>query len=93
MTETTTGDILKVDAYKVWYWISSIFLAIVLFRPTKKFILVQRVNKAERKLKRELTEEELNDLDKRTIPLTAFIVITFSFLFNNVIMGKYYGLK
>jgi len=82
-----------VDAFRVWYWISSIFLAIVLFRPTKKFILVQRVGKAERKLKRELTEEELNDLDKRTIPITAFIVITFALLFNNVIMGKYYGLK
>jgi len=82
-----------VDAYKVWYWISSIFLAILLFRPTKKFIFVQRVRKAEGKLKRELTEEERNDLEKRTIPLTAFIVITFSLLFNNVIMGKYYGLR
>ena len=81
------------DAYKVWYWISSIFLAILLFRPTKKFIFVQRVRKAEGKLKRELTEEERNDLEKRTIPLTAFIVITFSLLFNNVIMGKYYGLR
>ncbi|KPJ97785.1 MAG: hypothetical protein AMK71_12545 [Nitrospira bacterium SG8_35_4] len=81
------------DALKVWYWISSIFLAVVLFRPTKKFIFVQRVRKAERKLKRALTEEEKNDLEKRTIPLTAFIVITFSLLFNNVIMGKYYGLK
>lgn len=81
------------DAYRVWYWISSIFLAVVLFRPTKKFILAQRISKAERKLKRELTEEERNDLDRRTIPMTAFIVIAFAFLFNNVIMGKYYNLR
>jgi hypothetical protein len=89
----TTGDLLNMDAYRVWYWVSSIFLAVLLFRPTKKFILVQRVRKAERKLKRELTEEERKDLEKRTVPITAFIVITFAFLFNNVIMGKYYGLK
>lgn len=81
------------DAYRVWYWISSIFLAVLLFRPTKKFIFVQRVRKAERRLNRELTEAERTDLEKRTIPITAFIVITFALLFNNVIMGKYYGLK
>ncbi len=39
---------------------------------------------------RQLTEEEIKDLEKRTIPMTVFIVITFSFLFNSVIMGKYY---
>ena len=35
-------------------------------------------------------EDEVKDLEKRTIPMTAFIVITFSLLFNSVIMGKYY---
>lgn len=89
----TRGFLLNMDAYRVWYFISSIFLAVLLFRPTKKFIFVQRVRKAARKLGRELTEEEKKDIEKRTIPITAFIVITFSFLFNNVIMGKYYDLK
>ncbi len=78
------------DPYKVWYWISSIFLAVLIFRPTKKFIFVQRVRKAERKLKRDLTEEERTNLEKRTIPMTAFIVVTFSLLFNGIIMDKYY---
>lgn len=78
------------DPFRVWYWISSIFLAIVLFRPVKKFIFVQRVKKAERKLKRDLTEEERKDLEKRTIPMTAFIVVTFALLFNGIIMDKYY---
>jgi hypothetical protein len=79
-----------VDAIRVWYWISSIFLAVLLFRPAKKFIVAQRVRKTERKLRRDLTEQERTDLEKRSIPLTAFIVVTFSFLFNAVIMGKYY---
>lgn len=81
------------DAYRVWYWVSSIFLAVLLFRPTKKFILAQRINKAERKLKRQLTEDERSDLEKRTVPMTAFIVITFSLLFNNVLMGRYFNFR
>ena len=74
----------------VWRWISTIFLALLLFKPVKKFILVQRVNKSERKLKRALTEEEIKELDRRTIPMIAIIVITFSMFFNNVIMNKFY---
>lgn len=78
------------DTMTIWYWISSIGLAALLFRPTKKLILSQRLKRTARKLDRQLTEEEIKDLEKRTIPMTVFIVITFSFLFNSVIMGKYY---
>jgi hypothetical protein len=53
-------------------------------------ILAQRVRRTERKLDRQLTEEELKDLEKRTVPMTVFIVVTFSFLFNSVIMNKYF---
>ena len=74
----------------VWYWLSSLFLAIVLFRPVKKFIIAQRVNKAERKLKRQLNEEEMKNLEKRTIPMTVIIVLTFSLLFNRILMAKFY---
>ena len=78
------------DAMTIWYWISSLGLAALLFRPTKKFILVQRLKRTTAKLKRQLTEDEIKDLEKRTIPMTVLIVITFSLLFNSVIMGKYY---
>ena len=78
------------DATTIWYWVSSLGLAALLFRPTKKFILVQRLKRTAAKLKRQLTEDEIKDLEKRTIPMTVFIVITFSLLFNSVIMGKYY---
>ena len=78
------------DAITIWYWVSSLGLAALLFRPTKKFILVQRLKRTAAKLKRPLTEDEIKDLEKRTIPMTVIIVITFSLLFNSVIMGKYY---
>jgi dolichol kinase len=78
------------DPYRIWFWFSSLVLAALLFRPVKKFIFVQRVRKAERRLKREMTEEERRDLEQRTVPMTAFIVITFSLLFNSVIMGRYF---
>ena len=78
------------EAITIWYWVSSLGLAALLYRPTKKFILVQRFKRTAAKLRRPLTEEEMKDLEKRTIPITVFIVITFSLLFNSVIMGKYY---
>ncbi len=74
----------------VWYWVSSIFLAILLFRPTKKFIVVQRVRKAERKGKKKLTEEEVSEVEKKTIPMTAIIVISFSLMFNRILMSRYF---
>jgi hypothetical protein len=78
------------EGIRIWYWISSIGLAALLFRPAKKLILTQRVRKTERKLDRQLTEDERKDLERRTIPITVFIVITFAFLFNSVIMNKYF---
>ena len=78
------------DAISVWFGISSIFLAFVLFKPVNKSIYVQRVRRAEAKLKRDMTEIERKDLEKKTVPMSAFIVITFAILFNSVIMGKYF---
>jgi len=81
---------LDLDPILVWRWISTIFLAAILFRPAKKFILAQKLNKAERKLKRAMTEKEIKEVERRTIPVIAIIVITFSMFFNNVIMNKFY---
>lgn len=74
----------------IWYWVSSLGLAALLYRPVKKSILAQRFKRTAAKLRRPLTEEEVKDLEKKTIPITVFIVLTFSFLFNSVIMGKYF---
>ena len=74
----------------VWYWVSSIFLAVILFRPAKKFILVQRIRKAERKGKRKLSEDEISGLEKKSIPMTVFIVLSFALIFNRILMGRYF---
>ncbi len=74
----------------VWYWVSSIFLTIVLFRPAKKFIVVQRVRKIERKEKTKLSKEEIAEIEKKTIPMTVFIILSFSLIFNRLLMSKYF---
>ena len=58
----------------IWYLATSILMAAILFRPVKKFIFVQKVRKAEGKLKRELSEEERQELEKKSVPVTAVIV-------------------
>lgn len=63
-------------------------LAALLFRPVRKFIFVTRVRKLERQMKRESTEQEQEAIKKKIIPLTAVIVVTFSMLFNFVLIGK-----
>lgn len=75
----------------IWTWISSIGMAALLYRPVHKVIFTQRVRRTERKLDRPLTEDEIADLKKRTIPMTVFIVVTFSFLFNSALISKYFG--
>ena len=62
----------------------------LLFRPAKKFILVQRIRKIERKDKRKLSEEEITEIEKKTIPMTVFIVLSFALIFNRILMGKYF---
>jgi len=72
----------------IWYWISTLILAALLFRPVRKFIFVTRIRKIERQLKRPSTEEEQETIRKKIVPLTAVIVVTFSMLFNFVLIGK-----
>jgi hypothetical protein len=82
-----------VDPNRIWYVISSIILAALLFRPVKKLIFVQRIRRAEAKLKRALTEGERKEIEKKMVPIAAIITLTFAFLFNGMIMGKYYFSK
>ena len=79
------------NAMTIWTWISSIGMAALLYRPVNKVIFTQRVRRTERKLDRPLTEDEIADLKKRTIPMTVFIVVTFSFLFNSALISKYFS--
>ena len=37
-----------------------------------------------------MTEIERKEIEKKTHPITAIIVIVFAFIFNSIIMGKYF---
>ena len=74
----------------IWYLATSILMAAILFRPVKKFIFVQKVRKAEGKLKRALSEEERQELEKKSVPVTAVIVVTFAFVFNKILIHNYF---
>lgn len=74
----------------LWYWVTTLVLAAVLYKPVKKVIVSGRIRRIERKLGRELTEEEIAAIEKKAIPLVVMIVMTFSFLFNKVLMGKFF---
>ena len=37
-----------------------------------------------------MSEEEIKQLEKKTIPIIVFILLSFSLLFNRILMGKYF---
>ena len=74
----------------IWYLVTSILMAAILFKPVKKYIFVQKVRRAEGKLKRGLSEEERQELEKKAVPVTAAIVVTFAFIFNKILIYNYF---
>jgi len=57
----------------------------MLFFPVSKLIWVLAVRRFEKKQKRKTTKEEQAKLYRRSRLVSAFIVVTFSFLFNRFI--------
>lgn len=66
--------------------IAVIVLAVLLFFPVSNFIWVMSVRRLERKLGKELTEEERLGQKNRARVIAAFVSLTFSFLFNMHLM-------
>ena len=75
----------------LWYGITSFILGIVLFFPLRKIILAMSVNRLARKEKREVTEDEIARVKKRVTVIAAIIAITFAFVYNRVVMFKYFS--
>ncbi len=67
---------------QLWYWGSSLALALLLFFPVEKMLWVMRVRSAERRLKRVTTPEERGEERRKARSIAGIIVISFSFLFN-----------
>ncbi len=75
----------------LWYGITSFILGVVLFFPLRKIILAMSVNRMARKEKREVTEAEVARIKKRVTVIAAIIAVTFAFIYNRVVMFKYFG--
>lgn len=66
--------------------IAVIVLALLLFFPVSNFIWVLSVRRLERKLGKELSEQERQGQRNRARVIAAFVCLTFSLLFNTHLM-------
>lgn len=70
----------------IWYWGSTLVLAVLLYFPVRKLIWVASVRRLERQLGRPSTEEEREAKLRTARILAAVIAITFAFLYNRTLV-------
>lgn len=70
-----------------YFLISTLVLALLLFFPMSKLIWVMSVRRLQRRLKRELSPEEIQGQLSRARFIAIFFSLIFSFLFNNWLIG------
>ena len=75
----------------VWYGATSVLLGVILFFPIKKIMLAINVNRHQNKVKRTITDEELQTLTRKVTVFAAIICMTFAFLYNKYIMLNFFG--
>ncbi len=75
----------------IWYGLSSFIFGLLLFIPTRKLILAMSINRIQRRTQKELTAEELTKLKKKVTIIAAVVSLSFAFLYNRVLMFKYFG--
>ncbi len=66
----------------IYFWVSVLVLAALLYFPTSKLIWVVSVRRVQRKLNRELDQTELHGQYQRARFITILVVLVFAFLFN-----------
>ncbi len=75
----------------IFYNLTSVLLGVILFFPIRKFILGLNVNRLQGRENREITAEELAALQKKVTVIAAIIAVTFSFIYNKILVLKFYG--
>jgi hypothetical protein len=73
----------------VWYGLSSLLFGIVLFFPVRKLMLAMSINRQQRKLKREVTDEEREILKRKVTFWAAGLAVTFAFFYNRFLFFKF----
>lgn len=71
----------------MYFLISSLLLAALLFYPLSKLIWVMSVRRLQRKTGQELTETEIQGQLKRARFISIFVSLLFSVLFNINLLG------
>jgi len=71
----------------VYFAVSMVVLAALLFLPVSKLIWTLSVRRLQKKLARELTEQEIRGQLARARFLAIFLCLVFSFLFNVQLIG------
>ena len=71
----------------VYFCIWWVLLGLALFFPVSKLIWVMSVRRLQRKLGRELDEQELNGQRNRARVLATLLCLTFSFVYNIQTLG------
>ncbi len=69
-----------------WFWITTWLLAILLYFPVHRLIWVMRVRRLEARTGNKPAGEEVEALRLKTRIVAGFIVLTFAYLFNHVVL-------
>ncbi|MCH8843188.1 MAG: hypothetical protein IID61_09445 [SAR324 cluster bacterium] len=78
--ESPLGQIL-------WFWGTSLFLAVLLFFPTSKLIGGIAVRRLEKRLGRASDDSERHRVLRRARLIGGVVAITFAFLFNRALLS------
>lgn len=77
--------------YLVWYGLSSVVLAVILFFPVRKLMLAININRHQRKIQRPISEAELETLDRKVKLIAGLISVTFGFFYTKVLMVRFFS--
>ncbi len=77
--------------FTTYYGITSVIFGLLLFFPMRKFIFALSLNKLQRKENRAATIDEREKIRGRSTILAVIISLTFAFIYNKVIMVKFFG--
>ncbi len=70
----------------IYFWGTTLLLAVLLYFPVVKLIWVRRVRRLERRLGRTGNEEERQAERRRARMIGGIVAITFAFIFNRVLL-------
>ena len=70
-----------------WYWGTTALLAVALYFPVLRLVLVKRIRRLEKELKRESTAEERQATRTKSRLIASLIAVSFAYIFNTVVFG------